>query len=183
MINKLIGEVKGIFNIITIIELIISLFYIIIGLILFSNPTTSNVIVSILCGLLLISNGASSIFSYIKRSTIDLFNNNLIYGIILMLIGFISIFVGKILSIFIGIYLIMRGIQNANYGFFLKKFNESSWLITLSIGIFYILIAIISFFTDGNSLVSVVGICILGYGIMNFINIILLRRRSKYFIA
>ena len=92
-------------------------------------------------------------------------------------------FVGKVLSIFLGIYLLIIGIQRINYGIFFKKYNESSWIITLVVGILFIIIALISFFTSSDNIVSVAGICTIGFGLMNFINILLLRKRSKYFIA
>lgn len=183
MFNKLLGEVKGIFNIITIFELIISILFILVGLIFFASPNMSNIVVSIFTGLILISNGVSSIYAYLKRGSIVLYNNNLVYGIILILLGIISIFAGKILSIFLGIYFIISGVQRINYGMFLKKFNENSWLLTLVVGILFIVIGIVSFFTSGDAVVKVAGICTLGFGIMNLINIILLRRRSRYFIA
>jgi len=183
MFERFFGEAKGIFNIITIVESIISILFIIIGLIFFTNPQVGNIVVSIIIGLLLISFGASSIFSYIKRNSIVLFNNNLIYGIILIIIGIVSMYGGKVLSIIVAIYLIICGIQKANYGFYLKKYNESSWLITLAVGILFAIIGIISFFTNGESVVEVVGICILGFGLINLTSVVLLRRRSKYFIV
>jgi len=183
MFEKLLGSVKGIFNRLTIIELIISCLFIILGIIFFSNPSMSNLVVSIITGILLISNGVSSIYTYLKRGTIVLYNNNLIYGIILIIVGIISMFVGKVLSIFLGIYLLIIGIQRINYGIFFKKYNESSWIITLVVGILFIIIALISFFTSSDNIVSVAGICTIGFGLMNFINILLLRKRSKYFIA
>ena len=183
MFEKLLGSVKGIFNRLTIIELIISCLFIIFGIIFFSNPSMSNLVVSIITGILLISNGVSSIYTYLTRGTIVLYNNNLIYGIILIIVGIISMFVGKFLSIFLGIYLLIIGIQRINYGIFFKKYNESSWIITLVVGILFIIIALISFFTSSDNIVSVVGICTIGFGLMKFINILLLRKRSKYFIA
>ena len=183
MFGKLLGEVRGIFNIITILEWIVSLLFIVFGIVFFATPNMSNIAVSILTGLVLIFSGVSSIYSYFKRGSIVLFNNNLIYGIVLILIGIISMFVGKILSIFLGMYLLVSGIQKVNYGIFLKKFNEASWLITLVVGILLIIIGIVSFFTSGDAIVRVAGICTLAYGVINFINILLLRRRSKYFIA
>ncbi len=183
MFEKLLGEAKGIFNIITIIDLVISILFVLMGLILFSSPNMSNIAASILCGFLLISNGASSIYSYIKRGSIDLFNTNLIFGIIFILIGVVALFSGKILSIILGIYLLVIGGQKIYYGILLKKFNESSWLITVVFGALLIIISIITFFTSGEFVVRVSGICILGFGIMNIIDTLLLRRRSKYFIA
>lgn len=183
MLEKILGRVKGAFNIITFIEIIISIIFILLGIIIFANPRMTNLTVSILTGIVLIINGISSIYSYIKKGDIVLYKYNLIYGIVLILIGILAMVVGKVLSILLGIYFIICGTQRINYGIFLKKFNESSWVITLVLGFLFIIIGIVSFFTNGNSLVQVIGICTLGYGIMNFTNVLLLRRRSKYFIA
>lgn len=183
MFEKILGEAKGIFNIVTIIDFIISILYILVGLILFSSPDMSIVAASIFTGLLLIASSISSIYSYIKRGSIVLYNNNLVYGIILLIIGIVALFLGSGLSIILGIYFIVSGIQRMNYGFFLKKFNESSWLLTFVVGILFIVIAVVSFFTSLDFVVKVVGVGILGFGMINLINTLLLRKRSKYFIA
>ena len=72
MFEKILGEAKGIFNIVTIIDFIISILYILVGLILFSSPDMSIVAASIFTGLLLIASSISSIYSYIKRGSIVL---------------------------------------------------------------------------------------------------------------
>lgn len=183
MFEKLLGNVKGIFNIVTIIELVVSIVCILLGLVFFTNSTLSNIIVSVLTGILLIGNGISSIYAYFKRGSIVLFNNNLIYGIIFIIVGIISLFLGKVLSILLGIYLIIVGVQKINYGILLKKFHESSWLIILVTGVLLLVIAVITFFTSGDAVIKVTGIALLGYGILNIINNVLLRRRSIYFIS
>lgn len=183
MIDKLFGEVKGFFNIITIIDAIISIVFLILGLTFFTNPSMSNVLVSIILGIILIINGAISIFAYIKRSDIDLFNYNLYIGIVLILIGILAMVFKNVLTIMLGIYIIICGIQKVIYGVILKKFNESSWLLTIAIGILFFIIGVVSFFTGGDALVKVTGICIFGYGAINLVDIILLRKRSKYFLS
>ena len=183
MFNAIFGEVKGTFNIITIIEMIISLLFVFSGLIFYTNSQFSLTMVSLISGIFLILFGSSFIYSYMNRNDISLFNNNLFYGIVLILIGLLSLFIAKILILFIGISLIVCGLQKINYGYFLKKYNESSWLITLVMGFVCIIIGIISFFTDKNLMTQSVGISLLGFGSLNLIIIILLRRRSQYFIA
>lgn len=183
MFNKFLGEAKGIFNVITLIQFVSSLIYIVLGLIFFSNPDISNLVVSIITGIVLVGNGIVSIYSYIKRSNIDLFNNDLVFGIILIIVGILAMILGKSLQIILGIYFIISGAQKINYGVFLKKFNESSWLLILVVGIMFMVLGITAFFTSGEKIISVTGICLLGYGLMNLINVILLRKRSSYFIA
>lgn len=183
MFSKILGEAKGIFNIITILDLAISIIFIIFGLTFFNNSASSNFFVSLVTGFILIGNGCASIFAYKKRDGIDLYNNNFLFGIVYILCGLIAIFSGRILSIILGIYILITGLQKINYGLFLKKFSESSWFITVVTGILLIVIAIITLFTNSEFAIKVTGICLLGFGLINLINTLLLRKRSKYFIA
>ncbi len=183
MVNKIIGEAKGIFNVITLFEITIALIYIIVGILFFTNSTASNTLVSIITGFILIIHGVSAIFSYLRRGDIELFNLNLIFGIILIVLGIVAMFLGKVLSIALGIYLIIGGSQKISYSYFLKKFNESSWVFNLVVGILCIILGVTTFFTSGDKIIEVAGICMLGYGVIDMINVILLRKRSTFFIA
>ncbi len=183
MLEKFIGDVKGIFNTITITEMILSIIYLLVGIIFFSNPNFSNLVVSILTGIILVLNGVTAIVSYIKRGNIALYNSNLIFGILLIIIGVVAMFLGNVLSIMLGIYFLVAGSQKVYYGILLKKFNESSWIIVLAVGVLLAVVGIITFFTKGEAAITVTGICLIGYGLINFINVLLLRRRSKYFLA
>lgn len=183
MLEKIFGYAKGIFNIITICNLVIGLLCFLMGLLFSLNPNLSNVLVSIITGLLLIFNGILAIVSFVKRKGIELYNYNWIYGIILIIIGIVSMFSGKSLSIILGIYYLAIGIQNGHYALLLKKFKESSWLFVLVTGILFIILGITAFFTNKDNVIVVSGICLMGYGLMNIIDTILLRHRSEYFIA
>ena len=183
MLDKFIGEAKGIFNVITLFELVVAMIFILVGILFFSNTQTSNILVSIITGFILIMNGASALFSYFRRGSIVLYNYNLIIGIILLILGVVAMFLGNVLSIALGIYFLIVGVQKMSYSFFLKKFNENSWIFNLVVGILFIILGLTAFFTDGEAVVQVAGICLIGYGLMDFISTILLRKRSKYFIA
>ena len=183
MLGKFFGEVKGIFNMITICDMIISTLCVIFGIICFSIQSMNVILVTVVTGLILLGNGVSSIFSYLKRGGIVLFNYNLIFGILLSIVGIIAMFLNYSLAIGLAVYLIIVGVQKIFYGIEFKKFNESSWLVTLATGVLLIVIAMILFFTSKDNIVVVTGITLLGYGILNFVNTILLRRRSNYFIA
>ncbi len=183
MFDKLFGEAKGIFNAITMLDIIVSIIYILIGVLFFTNPEGNNTFVSIVTGFLLIINGGSAMFSYFRRGSIELYNYNLIVGIALFILGVIAMFLGKVLSIALGLYFIVAGAQKISYSFLLKKFNENSWIFNLVVGILFIILGATAFFTDGEKVIEVAGICLLGYGVMNLVSTILLRKRSKYFIA
>ncbi len=183
MLYKLIGEVKGIFNKITLVEFIVSIIFILVGFVFLTKSEDSNTFVSIICGILLIISGLSSIYSFIERGKIVLFYNNFIYGLLFIIVGLLVIIFKNIMSVIVGIYLIIIGVQRINYGILLKKFNESSWLINSAMGLFIAVIGLITMFTDKTLAVKTVGLCILFFGIINLVQVILFRRRSKYFIA
>lgn len=183
MFANLFGRAKGIFGIITLVEIFFSIFCILLGIIFFTTPTASSIIVSIIVGLALIFNGVSSLYAFLKKGDIVLFNNNFIYAFVFILLGIISMFLGNILNIMLGIYLITIAIQRFNYALFLRLFNESTWVFTIVIGVLYIIIAIITMMTDKELIASVAGIWLVGYGALNLIHFTLLRKRSQYFIA
>ena len=183
MLDKIFGKVRGIFNIITIIELVYSVICVLIGITFFSKPGLSNYIFSSITGCILIIYGIASILFFIKRGKIDLFNNNLIYGILLIIVGILAFFLRRTLSIVLGIYLIVVGVQRINYSILLKKYHESSWLLTLIIGIIFVIIAAITLFANDDNIVRVAGIYLIGFGFFNAINTLLLRQRSESFLA
>jgi uncharacterized membrane protein HdeD (DUF308 family) len=153
------------------------------GIYIYANPEMANSTLSFIVGFLFILFGLSSLFSFIKRGNIILFNNNLVYGVLLMLVGLFAMFMGNVLNVLLGIYVGLLGIQRINYAIFLKKFNESSWLLTLVIGVLYIAVGVITVFTDSDALIKVSAICLISLGLLNFLHVSLLRKRSRYFIA
>ena len=178
---SLLGEVKGIYNKLTLMEMLISFIWIFIGILLVSNESLSNLAFSIILGVLCIISGLSSIYMFIKRGSILLYNFNIFYGIIMILIGLLSMLVGKSLQIFLGIYIIFLAIQKITYAIFLQRFGELSWLLTLIVGILYLAMGILSMFSE--KVIVVCGIVLIGYGLINLVNVLLLRKRSKYYIA
>lgn len=180
---KLIGEAKGVFNVITILELVISIIFVMLGLTFFTNPSGNDTFVAVITGLLLMAYGGLSIYSYMKKGGIELFNFNMIFGVLLILFGFLIMILSNYITYMLGIYFIIIGAQKIIYGTFLKKFNESSWLIILVSGLLFIVEAVVMMVVEPDSIIKLAGICLLGFGLINAVNTILLRKRSKYFIA
>ena len=181
MKEKILGEVKGVYNRITLIEFFVSFIWVIIGIILVSSPEGSNTFFSIMTGIIFLLTGFSSIYSFIKRGTISMFNLNIIFGLIMIIIGILTLLINNSLQIFLGIYFLLLGSQKSLYGYILKKFAESSWLITFVVGLLFIVMGTISFFSE--NIIAVCGIFLIGYGLINMISVVLLRKRSKYYIA
>ena len=180
MIKKIIGEVRGVFNTVTLIELVMALIYILLGILFFVDSKLSDSLVSIITGIFFIISGCATIFSYFKREM--LFRNNLLFGIFLTILGILSLIFQNVLIIILAIYFIVSGVKKINYGIILRKFDESCWLINLTMGVLLIIVGITSIFTRGGELVEALGICLFFYGSINLVETIILRRRSKYFL-
>lgn len=181
MFDRIFGEVKGIFNIETIANALISIIMILMGLSYFSSA--ENTTSGILLGLVVICYGGLEFYSYLKRESLVLFDFNHIFGVLFVIYGIVLMFLGKQISVGTSIFLILVGIQRVSYSLTLKKYNESSWLITLFTGLFFIAISVIGFMVNTDTLVKESGIMLFGYAAINLANILLLRKRSKYFIA
>ena len=170
MAKKIFGEVKGIFNTITLIEMIISVVFIILGVLFFVNPKLSEDLVSTATGVILIVAGLATIFSFLKREL--LFRNNLVYGIILTLLGVAVLIFKNVLLILLASYFVIDGVKRINYGLILRNFDESSWLINSTIGLLFIIVGIVSVLTKNGELIKAVGICLFFYGVINIVEVI-----------
>lgn len=182
MFEKLIGSAKGILNKITISELVLSVISLLIGLVFFTNSNINKLVVGILTGMIILAIGLINIYSYIKKDNIKLYSYNLILGVAISILGIITLFLSNYITILIGIFFIVIGIQKIVYGILLKQYNESSWLLIIVMGILFIILGIITFFTSIDALVNVTGIDLIGYSLINAVFLVLLRRRSEYFI-
>ncbi len=183
MFEKVLGEVKGVFNTVTLMELGLSIIYVLLGLIFFTNVTAKHLTVAIITGVLLMLWSIATLFSYFKKDELILFRFNVIFGALELILGILACALYKVLPIILGIFFLICSAQKVTYALCLKKYKESSWLLTLVTGILIAAIGIIVMFAKGDGVISAIGISYLGFGLLNIINIILLRKRSSYFLA
>lgn len=176
------------FNLYMLANCAISLIMIILGLILYVNPEVAMKTVSWLIGIIFIVVGALSIYSYIKKDRITLLTFNLIYGIISALVGLFIILnpfaIANILTVSLGIWLIISGGLKINYGVRLKTIKEQAWSLTLVVGIISILFGLMVILNPFSKLilVEVIGLFLVVYGIVDFVDVLLLKKRAKSFI-
>ena len=131
-----------------------------------------------------ITNTITTIYKYITRNGAKLYSLNLLYGIIILLIGVIIVLVPfsvtSFLTICLGLYLIIIGINKVTYGIWFKIGNHSSWLITLVIGIMLIFFGILILSNPFSSLTitRLVGAFLILASILDITDLILLKKRS-----
>lgn len=183
MIKK--KEKNGIFNKLILINIVIDVIIIIFGCFLLFKPSISNKIIGILCGILLLCWAGSLIFSYIKRDGAKLYSLNIVFGSLIGVLGLVLILypytVITFVQVCIGLFLLVNGATKINYGLWLKKGNEETWIITLITGLFMIVISLLLMFTNivAYSITQLIGIFLIISSILNLSDAILFKKRSK----
>ena len=172
------------FNKMLTISIVSSIVIALVGAVLLFMPKLSNKLIGIIMGLLFILYGIITIYKYITRNGAKLYSLNLLYGIIILLIGVIIVLVPfsvtSFLTICLGLYLIIIGINKVTYGIWFKIGNHSSWLITLVIGIMLIFFGILVLSNPFSSLTitRLVGAFLILASILDITDLILLKKRS-----
>ena len=172
------------FNKMLTISIVSSIVIALVGAVLLFMPKLSNKLIGIIMLLLFILYGITTIYKYITRNGAKLYSLNLLYGIIILLIGVIIVLVPfsvtSFLTICLGLYLIIIGINKVTYGIWFKIGNHSSWLITLVIGIMLIFFGILILSNPFSSLTitRLVGAFLILASILDITDLILLKKRS-----
>lgn len=172
------------FNKMLTISIVSSIVIALVGAVLLFMPKLSNKLIGVIMGVLFILYGITTIYKYITRNGAKLYSLNLLYGIIILLIGVIIVLVPfsvtSFLTICLGLYLIIIGINKVTYGIWFKIGNHSSWLITLVIGIMLIFFGILILSNPFSSLTitRLVGAFLILASILDITDLILLKKRS-----
>ncbi|MGN1379422.1 MAG: HdeD family acid-resistance protein [Bacilli bacterium] len=165
-------------------SIVASIVIALIGVVLLFMPRLSNKIIGVMLGALFLLYGITTIYKYITRNGAKLYSLNLVYGIIILLIGAIIILVPfsvtSFLTICLGLYLIVMGLNKITYGVWFKIGNHSSWLITLVIGIMLIFFGILVLANPFSSLTitKLVGAFLILASILDITDLILLKNKS-----
>lgn len=173
------------FNKFMTLSIICSVIIALIGGVLLFLPELSNKLIGVISGVLFILSGINTIYKYFRRNGAKLYSLNLLYGIIILLIGVIIILVPfsvtTFLTICLGLYLIIFGVNKITYGVWFKIGNDSSWLITFVIGIMLTIFGILVLANPFSSLTvtQVVGSFLILSSILDLTDLVLLKKRAN----
>lgn len=166
-------------------EIIYSVLYAILGIVIYARPDITNNIIGIMIGTFLLIYGFFSIFTFIERNKIVLFHWNFIFGILSILLGIFIMLnplsIIHFLNITVGIWLVVEGINKATYYLFMKKIGEESRKIILASAILLLVLGILLIFNPFKTIIisKTVGVFIILFSIININDLILLKRRGK----
>ena len=179
------NSIENMYKRMIIYSLLTALFTIIMGIVLLLLPNATNKVVGIIVGIIFLIEGINSVYKYFHREGAKLYNLNLIFGVLYALLGVVIILypftVVEFVTVCLGIYMIINGASKVNYALWLKRGNEESWLITLATGILIAIVGILVIFNPFASLTltKLAGAFLMITGILDFMDTILFRNRSK----
>ena len=161
-------------------SIIESIIFAILGAVLIAKPEETVKVISYILGAGLIIVGIYQIVNYIKMNgQNDLYNYHLIYGVMTIVIGIITIIysatIGSIFRIIIGIWIIYSSVVRASSSLKLRAIKSNIWIYTLIIAIIMFCCGLYIVLNQGTIVVTV-GVLMLIYAVMDIIeNVIFLR--------
>ncbi|MBQ9833804.1 MAG: DUF308 domain-containing protein [Bacilli bacterium] len=179
---------QKIFNIYVCQSLISSVIIFVLGLVFLFNPTIATRTVEVVTSIILIVLGIGSTFNYFSKATLKIFNFNLLYGIVSIVLGLLILInpftLVNIITIIFGAWLCVSGLVKVNYAFNFKKVKEDSWLLTFVIGILTLIFGIVVIVNPFINLylTQVLGLFISIYAVLEFTETVLLKQRSSAFL-
>ena len=185
MANGLRNSIENMYKRMIIYSFGTALITIITGIVLLLVPELSGKVLGIIVGIIFLIEGINSIYKYFHREGAKLYNLNLVFGVIYAVLGVVIILVPssvvEFITICLGIYMIVNGASKVNYALWLKRGNEDSWLITLATGILVAIVGVLVIFNPFASLTltKLAGAFLIITGILDFMDTILFKNRSK----
>ena len=163
-------------------DIIISIIFILFGIMLISRPEAIVSIISILLGAIFIVMGVLKIIDYYSNGKQD--NYLIAISVVMILIGIIIMFCADIIlsafRILSAIWIIYSGILNLQTTIVWKDYKSRLWLLTLLLSIATIGVGIYVLVNTG-AIMQTIGIAILVYGIVNIIeSFIFIKKVDNY---
>ncbi len=158
----------------------------IIGVIIICNPMVTMKIVAYALGAVFITFGVVKLISYfVAKGTYDFYNYEIIYGLLAIIIGIITIgysnTIATIFRIIIGIWIIYSGLMRLGLVVKLKNLGINEWKYALIIAVL-ILICGLYVLVKAETIGIAIGIAVLIYSIMDIVEgIIFLRNVDSIF--
>lgn len=179
------NSIENVYNKMIIYSLITAILSIIVGLVLVFLPAVSNKVVGIIIGVIFLIFGINAIYKYFHRDGAKLYSLNIVFGVLYSILGVVIILypysVMSFVTVCLGLFVIINGATKINYGIWLKRGSEDSWLVTLVTGIFLVVLGIMLVFNPFSALTltQISGAFLMIVGILNVSDTILFKKRSK----
>ena len=186
--KRLMTDLDRLFSKIMWMDIALSICLTLVGLIFLVYPDVSVTVIGIIFGLLITILGGVLIYTYLKRREIPLFRFNLIYGILGVILGILTIIspftFTQVITIFIGIWILYMAIIKIDFAVRLKLLEERSWLFLLVSALLEIFMSILIFINPFSNLIitEIAGAYFVLCGILNCTDAVLTKNRAIDFL-
>ncbi len=159
------------------VDILVSIIFAIIGIFMIVKTDLAIKIISyVLGGMFIIFGIVRSMDYFISKGKYDFYNYDLIYGIIAIIIGLVTIFCSGLIEsmfrIMIALWIIYSGIIRLSLSLKLRTAEINMWNISLILAIIMIISGIYIIFQNG-ALIITIGIIMLVYSIIDLIESII----------
>lgn len=160
-----------------------SLIFAILGMLLIARPEETVKVISYILGACFILVGIYKIMNYIQmKGKNDLYDYQLIYGVMAIVIGLIAIVysttIGTIFRIVIGIWIIYSSVVRASSALKLKALKSNIWIYALIISIIMFIGGLYIALNEGAIIITI-GILMIIYAVMDIIENIIFIKNIK----
>lgn len=186
--KRLMTDIDRLFSKIMWMDIALSICLTLVGLIFLVYPDVSVTVIGIIFGLLIAILGGVLIYTYLKRREIPLFRFNLIYGILGVILGILTIIspftFTQVITIFIGIWIFYMAVIKIDFAVRLKLLEERSWLFLLVSALLEIFMSILIFINPFSNLIitEIAGAYFVLCGILNCTDAVLTKNRAIDFL-
>lgn len=165
------------------VSIVESLIFAILGIILIWKPEGIMAVISYIIGAIFISVGVVKIVNYVQAKNSDLFNYELLYGIMTVIIGIVIIIHADVLStiigIIIGMWIVYSSIIRAFTAIKLREIKSNIWIYSLILAAIMFLCGLYVIF-DAGIIVTTIGVIMIIYAVIDIIeNIIFINNVKK----
>lgn len=166
------------------VDILVSVIFALIGIFMIVKTDLALKIISYVLGGMFIAIGIfKSVDYFLSKGKYDFYNYDLVFGIIAIVIGLVTIFCSGLIEsmcrIMIALWIIYSGLMRLVLSFKLHTAEIDMWKISLVLSIFMIVGVVCMLFQNG-ALVLTMGIIILVYSIIDLIeNIIFIKNVDK----
>jgi uncharacterized membrane protein HdeD (DUF308 family) len=177
------GYIEKIFKKSGLISILESVIFAILGCILICKPEETVKFVSYVLGIIFIGIGIYKIINYHSaKGRYDFYNYDLIYGIMAVIIGIVTIVyssaIGAIFRIIIGIWIIYSSFIRMSLSVKLKNLNLNIWSYSLILAIVMLICGLYITMNSGAVIVTI-GVMMIIYSIIDIIEDIIFMKNVK----
>lgn len=178
-------SIEHVYNKMVIFSIISAIITIIVGIVLLFLPNLSNKVVGIITGVIFIIFGITTAYKYLKRDGAKIYSLNLVFAILYLILGLVIIIfpfsVIEFVTVCLGLFLVVNGATEINYGLWLKRGGSKAWLVTLVAGILLVILGIMIVFNPFTAfaLTQITGAFLIISGILNLSDAITFKTKAK----